>query len=106
MLRFPMVGDVVSSSPIIPADDLRTKLLDLENRVAFARLLFPLEAKLAMEIATAKTKSESVGILAYKASNGNLKEVDLNETPTMQKKRLLPRLEELSKTGIFFSSSS
>lgn len=52
--------------------------------VAFARLLFPVEAKVAMDIPHA---------------DGNLKELDLNETPTAQKKRLVSRLEALAKTG-------
>lgn len=69
--------------------------------MAFARLLFPLEAKLAMEIANAEVTAEFAGFLASKGSNGNLREVDLNETPIMQKNRLLSRLEALSKTGIF-----
>ncbi|KAA8526768.1 hypothetical protein F0562_009003 [Nyssa sinensis] len=65
------------------ADDLHIRLLYLENRVAFARLLFPTEAKLAMDIAEAE----------------NLREVDLNETPLMKSKRLLSRMQALSKTG-------
>ncbi|XP_047308356.1 BTB/POZ domain and ankyrin repeat-containing protein NPR1-like [Impatiens glandulifera] len=77
------------SSPIV-ADDLHMKLIYLENRVAFARLFFPIEAKLAMEIAHAETTSEF--------SNGNSREVDLNETPIMKNKRLLSRIETLSKT--------
>nr|GLL30024.1 regulatory protein NPR3 isoform X1 [Ipomoea trifida] len=97
MLRKPMAGDGLSSSPMM-ADDLHMKLLYLENRVAFARLLFPLEAKLAMEIANAEMTAEFAGFLASKGSNGNLREVDLNETPIMQKNRLLSRLEALSKT--------
>lgn len=61
--------------------------------MAFARLLFPLEAKLAMEIANAETTAEFADHLTSKGSSGNLREVDLNETPLMQKERL-------SKTGI------
>lgn len=61
--------------------------------MAFARLLFPFEAKLAMEIANAETTAEFADHLASKGSSGNLREVDLNETPIMQKERLL-------KTGI------
>lgn len=67
--------------------------------VAFARLLFPYEAKLAMEIARADTTFEFSGISASKGSSGNLREVDLNETPIAQNKRLLSRMEALSKTG-------
>ena len=67
--------------------------------VAFARLFFPAEAKLAMDTAHAATASESAGLAASKGSNGNLREVDLNETPVMQNKRLRSRMEALMKTG-------
>ena len=70
----------------------------LSIAVAFARLLFPSEAKLAMDIANAETTSEFAG-LSSKGSNGNLRQVDLNETPIMQNKRLLARMEALMKTG-------
>ncbi|KAI7725906.1 hypothetical protein M8C21_007922 [Ambrosia artemisiifolia] len=95
--RNPMIGDVSVCSSAM-ADDLHMKLLYLENRVAFARLLFPSEAKLAMEIAHAQTTSEFPGLLASKGSNGNLREMDLNETPLVQNKRLLSRMEALSRT--------
>lgn len=95
--RNPMIGDVSVSSSAV-ADDLHMKLLYLENRVAFARLLFPSEAKLAMEIAHAQTTSEFPGLLASKGSNGNLREMDLNETPLVQNKKLLSRMEALSRT--------
>ncbi|KVH92028.1 regulatory protein NPR3-like [Cynara cardunculus var. scolymus] len=95
--RNPMIGNVSACSSAV-ADDLHMKLLYLENRVAFARLLFPSEAKLAMEIAHAQTTSEFPGLLASKGSNGNLREMDLNETPLVQNKRLLLRMEALSKT--------
>lgn len=95
--RNPMVGDVSICSSSV-ADDLHMKLLYLENRVALARILYPSEAKLAMEIAHAQTTSEFPGLLASKGSNGNLKEMDLNETPLVQHKRLLLRMEALSRT--------
>lgn len=69
--------------------------------VAFARLLFPSEAKVAMHIANAEKTSQFAGFSASKGVNGNFREVDLNETPMIQKKRLLSRLEELNKTGMF-----
>ncbi|XVE51698.1 hypothetical protein DITRI_Ditri02bG0062400 [Diplodiscus trichospermus] len=96
MRRNPMAGDVSVSSHTL-ADDMHLRLLYLENRVAFARLLFPSEAKLAMDIAHAETTSEFAG-LSSKGSNGNLRQVDLNETPVMQKKRLVARMETLMKT--------
>ncbi|KAI3506305.1 hypothetical protein L1887_28662 [Cichorium endivia] len=41
------------------------------SHLAFARLLFPSEAKLAMEIANAQTTSAYPSLLATKGSNGN-----------------------------------
>lgn len=69
--------------------------------VAFARMFFPTEAKLAMEIAHAEATSGFAGLLSSRGSSGNLMEVDLNETPITQNKRLLARIETLSRTGIF-----
>ncbi|KAJ0081521.1 hypothetical protein Patl1_11805 [Pistacia atlantica] len=97
MRRNPMAGDVSITSHTF-ADDLHMKLLYLENRVAFARLFFPTEAKLAMDIAHAQTTSEFAGLSASKGSSGNFREVDLNETPIMQSKRLRSRMEALMKT--------
>ncbi|CAA2982621.1 regulatory NPR3-like [Olea europaea subsp. europaea] len=96
MHRNPMAGDVLMSS-LTMADDLHMKLLYLEDR-AFARMFFPTEAKLAMEIAHAETTSELAGLLSLKGSSGNLREVDLNETPHMQNKRFLAKMETLSRT--------
>ncbi|KAK0579499.1 hypothetical protein LWI29_027178 [Acer saccharum] len=97
MRRNPMAGDASITSQTF-ADDLHMKLLYLENRVAFARVLFPTEAKLAMDIANTETTSEFAGLSAPKGSSGNLREVDLNETPLMQNKRLRSRMEALMKT--------
>ncbi|KAK3188880.1 hypothetical protein Dsin_028441 [Dipteronia sinensis] len=97
MRRNPMAGDASITSQTF-ADDLHMKLLYLENRVAFARVLFPTEAKLAMDIANTETTSEFAGLSAPKGSSGNLREVDLNETPVMQNKRLRSRMEALMKT--------
>lgn len=68
--------------------------------VAFARLLFPLEAKLAMDIANAKTTSQYPGLMASRGSSGNLREVDLNETPIAKNERILARMAALKKTGV------
>lgn len=66
-------------------EDMRTKLLDLENRVALAKILFPTEAKLAMEIAHVDATSEFT--------------VDLNETPTaVMTKKFIARMKALSRT--------
>ena len=72
--------------------------------MAFARLLFPAEARVAMEIADASSTSPYTGLSASKGSkgsSGNLREVDLNETPSVRAKRLQSRLHVLLKTGIF-----
>ncbi|KAI3506306.1 hypothetical protein L1887_28663 [Cichorium endivia] len=97
IIRNSMGGNVTVSSSAM-ADDLHMKLIHLENRVAFARLLFPSEAKLAMQIANAETTSAYPGLLAAKGSNGNLNEMDLNETPSVRHKRLISRMEALLKT--------
>ncbi|PON62039.1 Potassium channel [Trema orientale] len=97
MRRNPMAPDASMSSQTM-ADDFHMRLLYLENRVAFARLFFPSEAKLAMDIAHAETTSEFARLSMSKSSNGNLREVDLNETPIVQRKRLFSRMEALMKT--------
>ncbi|KAJ4763725.1 BTB/POZ domain and ankyrin repeat-containing protein NPR1 [Rhynchospora pubera] len=98
MLRNPMAVNIEDSvtSPLL-ADDLHMKLLYLENRVAFAKLFFPTEAKVAMQISQAEQTSEFAGL--YTSDNsGKLKEVDLNETPMMRNKRLRERVDALMKT--------
>nr|AIM54370.1 nonexpressor of pathogenesis-related protein 1 [Gladiolus hybrid cultivar] len=96
MRRNPMAGED-SVTSVLLADNLQAKLLYLENRVGFARLLFPTEAKLAMEIAHAEPYSEFTSRNASRSS-GNLREVDLNETPSVQSKRLRSRVDALTKT--------
>uniref|UniRef100_A0A0D9V652 BTB domain-containing protein n=1 Tax=Leersia perrieri TaxID=77586 RepID=A0A0D9V652_9ORYZ len=96
MIRNPMAVEDSVTSPLL-ADDLHMKLLYLENRVAFARLFFPAEAKVAMQIAQADTTPEFGGIPAASTS-GKFKEVDLNETPVTQNKRLRSRVDALMKT--------
>ncbi|KAG9439494.1 hypothetical protein H6P81_019659 [Aristolochia fimbriata] len=97
MRRNPMIREEYVSSPIM-ADDLHMRLLYLENRVAFARLLFPTEAKVAMKIAHAEATSEFAGLSASDNINGTFREVDLNETPSGQHKRLRSRMDALIKT--------
>ncbi|KAL5220536.1 hypothetical protein ABZP36_025249 [Zizania latifolia] len=96
MIRNPLAVEDSVTSPLL-ADDLHMKLLYLENRVAHARLFFPAEAKVAMQIAQADTTPEFGGIPAASTS-GKLKEVDLNETPVTQNKRLRSRVDALMKT--------
>ncbi|XP_021898330.1 BTB/POZ domain and ankyrin repeat-containing protein NPR2-like, partial [Carica papaya] len=92
-------GNVPISSPM-NTDDLQRTLDYLEDRVAFARLFFPAEAKLAMEIADASLSSANAGLSASKSmgSSGNLRDVDLNETHTVWTKRLQLQLQKLHKT--------
>jgi regulatory protein NPR1 len=63
-------------------------------------MLFPVEARLAMQAANADSTSVCTDLLTSKGSSGNLREVDLNETPSVQTKRLHSRLHALIKTGI------
>ncbi|KAI3465566.1 hypothetical protein Pfo_022229 [Paulownia fortunei] len=97
MSRNPLAGNMSMSSMMV-ADDLHMRLLLLENRVAMARSLFPLEARLAMQIAHADSTLEFAGLSASKGSYGNFREVDLNEIPSEQVKRLQLRLQALQKT--------
>ncbi|XP_062105697.1 BTB/POZ domain and ankyrin repeat-containing protein NPR1-like [Humulus lupulus] len=80
-------------------DDLVARLVYFENRVAFARLLFPAEARLAMEMADAhETSMYTTSLSGSGGSSGNLKEVDLNERPAERTRRLRARLHALIKT--------
>ncbi|KAM3332758.1 hypothetical protein ACQJBY_028109 [Aegilops geniculata] len=96
MMRNPMTAEDSVTSPLL-ADDLHMKLSYLENRVAFARLFFPAEAKVAMQIAQADVTPE-VGGFSAASTSGKLREVDLNETPVTKNKRLRSRVDALSKT--------
>ncbi|KAF8049675.1 hypothetical protein N665_2151s0003 [Sinapis alba] len=96
--RNPMVADTPMCSLSMP-EDLQMRLLYLEKRVGLAQLFFPTEANVAMDIANVEGTSEFTGL--HPPSNGlsgNLSQVDLNETPHMQTKRLLTRMEALMKT--------
>lgn len=62
-------------------------------------MLFPHEAKLAMEKAHANSTLEFTGISATNGLSRNLRGVDLNELPSEQVKRLQERLCALQKTG-------
>ncbi|KAL8498104.1 hypothetical protein ACS0TY_021436 [Phlomoides rotata] len=97
--RDPLLGEA-SMSLAMAGDDLRTKLLYLENRVALAKLLFPMEARVAMDIAQVDETSE----FPLNGVNRNIAglqrtEVDLNEAPFKIKEEHLNRLRALSKTG-------
>ncbi|KAL5101436.1 hypothetical protein RYX36_005763 [Vicia faba] len=79
----------------LTADDLNMRLDYLENRVAFARLFFPAEARVAIENAEADSTPLYATLSALK---GNIKEVDLNETPSFRTRKLQLRLQSLVKT--------
>jgi hypothetical protein len=83
---------------ILEDDGILHNALCIIYAVAFARLFFPAEAKVAMQIAQADTTEEFGGITAASTS-GKLREVDLNETPVTQNKRLRSRVDALMKTG-------
>ncbi|KAH9623493.1 hypothetical protein KSS87_005753 [Heliosperma pusillum] len=77
-------------------DDLRMKLLYLENRVALAKLLFPMEAKVAMDIAQVDGTSEFT--LSKNIAEARKNSVDLNEAPFILKEEHMHRMKSLSKT--------
>ncbi|CAN4110102.1 unnamed protein product [Withania somnifera] len=97
MIRNPMIG-ILSSSSLMLTDELLMRLLLFENRVAMARMLYPQEAMLAMEIAHADSTSEFTGLSATNGFCINLGGVDLKELPSEQVKRLQERLVALQKT--------
>ncbi|KAI4305964.1 hypothetical protein L6164_029288 [Bauhinia variegata] len=97
MRRNSMSVNIPDSSQLI-SDDLHMRLDYLENRVAFARLLFPAEARVAMENAEISSTSMCTGGSPLNGSSGNLREVDLNETPALRTRRLQARLNALLKT--------
>ncbi|XP_047321753.1 BTB/POZ domain and ankyrin repeat-containing protein NPR1-like [Impatiens glandulifera] len=88
--RAPLLGEA-SLSLALGGDDVRMQLLYFENRVTLARLLFPMEAKVAMDIAHVSGTSEF--LLA-----GARRSVDLNDVPFKIKEEQLKRLRALSKT--------
>uniref|UniRef100_A0A0E0KH70 BTB domain-containing protein n=1 Tax=Oryza punctata TaxID=4537 RepID=A0A0E0KH70_ORYPU len=95
ILEDQMSAEESIATPLL-VDNFHMRLLNLENRVAFARIFFPSEAKLVMRIAQADSTEEFAGLTS--ANFSKLKEVDLNETPTMQNRRLRERLDALTKT--------
>ncbi|ERN14825.1 hypothetical protein AMTRI_Chr02g255520 [Amborella trichopoda] len=95
--RNPLVENVSASAMVSP-EELHMKLLYLENRVAFARVLFPTEAKLAMDNAQAGATTEFAGHSPSTSSRGTLGPVDLNETPTSVIKKMYSRMAALQRT--------
>ncbi|KAM0921065.1 hypothetical protein ACQ4PT_006990 [Festuca glaucescens] len=96
--RDPQLGEA-SVSLAMAGECQRGRLLYLENRVALARIMFPIEARVAMDIAQVD------GTLEFNlASGANPRPeiqggtVDLNETPFIMKDEHLARIRALSKT--------
>ncbi|CAD6240267.1 unnamed protein product [Miscanthus lutarioriparius] len=86
--RDPQLGEA-SVSLATEGDSARGRLLYLENRVALARILFPMEARVAMDIAQVD------GTLEFTVIQ---RTVDLNDTPFTMKEEHLARMRALSKT--------
>ncbi|GAA0165268.1 hypothetical protein LIER_20714 [Lithospermum erythrorhizon] len=96
--RDPLLGEA-SVSLAMAGDALRMKLLYLENRVGLAKLLFPMEAKVAMDIAQVDGTSEfPLASMKKKLADAHRKTVDLNDSPFKLKEEHLNRLRALSKT--------
>lgn len=96
--RDPLLGEA-SVSLAMAGDDLRMKLLYLENRVGLARLLFPMEAKVAMDIAQVDGTSEfPLATINKNVAEAKRTTVDLNETPFKMKEEHLNRMRALSRT--------
>ncbi|KAL6838709.1 hypothetical protein ACP4OV_031423 [Aristida adscensionis] len=91
--RDPQLGEA-SVSLAMAGDNLRGRLLYLENRVALARILFPMEARVATEIAQVDGTLEFT--LGSTANRRNT--VDLNDSPFKMKEEHLARMRALSKT--------
>ncbi|XVE97972.1 hypothetical protein REPUB_Repub03eG0064900 [Reevesia pubescens] len=97
--RDPFHGEA-SLSLAMAGDDLRMKLLYLENRVGLAKLLFPMEAKVAMDIAQVEGTSEFTlaSINSNKLNGAQRTTVDLNEAPFRIQEEHLNRMKALSRT--------
>ncbi|ONK80962.1 uncharacterized protein A4U43_C01F23750 [Asparagus officinalis] len=96
--RDPLIGEA-SVSLAMAGDDLRGRLLYLENRVALARMLFPMEAKVAMDIAQVDGTLEfTLGSTSDHQTGAQRSTVDLNETPFKIKEEHLSRIKALSRT--------
>ncbi|KAL6627269.1 hypothetical protein ACP70R_030995 [Stipagrostis hirtigluma subsp. patula] len=96
--RDPQLGEA-SVSLAMAGDSLRGRLLYLENRVALARILFPMEARVAMDIAQVDGTLEfTLGSAANPPSEIQRTTVDLNDTPFKMKDEHLARMRALSKT--------
>ncbi|CAO2161417.1 unnamed protein product [Urochloa humidicola] len=96
--RDPQVGEA-SVSLATEGECLRGRLLYLENRVALARILFPMEARVAMDIAQVDGTLEfNLGSNANLTAGIQRTTVDLNDNPFIMKEEYLTRMSALSKT--------
>ncbi|KAM5547344.1 BTB/POZ domain and ankyrin repeat-containing protein NPR1-like [Rosa sericea] len=97
--RDPVLGEA-SLSLAMAGDDLRMKLLYLENRVGLARYLFPMEAKIVMDITQLdETSAFSLACLSPNNLAGSQRTtVDLNEAPFKIKEEHLARLRALCRS--------
>ncbi|CAN8231328.1 unnamed protein product [Cochlearia groenlandica] len=99
--RNPLASEDTPTCSHSMPEDLQMRLLYLEKRVGLAKLFFPTEANVAMDIGNVEGTSEFTGFIVPPPSNGwtgNLTQVDLNETPYMQTQRLNSRMKALMKT--------
>nr|GMC70686.1 regulatory protein NPR3-like [Ipomoea batatas] len=98
MLRNPIcLRNLSQPSSSMLDEELVMDLYILENRVALARVLFPREAKLAMEMARADSTSEFAGL---SSTEGNPRCLDPKELPPFQVKQLKDRMEALQNTVV------
>ncbi|KAJ4820612.1 BTB/POZ domain and ankyrin repeat-containing protein NPR1 [Rhynchospora pubera] len=97
--RDPLVGEA-SVSLALAGDDMRGKLLYLENRVALARIMFPMEARVAMDIAQVDGTLEFTLGSNSNSTNGNNRSnaMDLNDTPFQMKEEHRARMKALART--------
>lgn len=88
--RNPLMGEAFSLE--MAGDDQRGRLLYLENRVALAKMLFPREAKVAMDIARVNGTMEFT-LCTIENQRSTL---DCNKAPNFEEYQ--DRIEALSKT--------
>ncbi|XP_061342835.1 BTB/POZ domain and ankyrin repeat-containing protein NPR1-like [Gastrolobium bilobum] len=88
----------MSVSSQLTTDDLRTRLEIYELRVEAAKVLFPAEARVAIEKAEADSTSLYVSSSALKGPSGIRQEEDLNETPSVYIRILQLRLHAFVTT--------
>ncbi|CAA7025410.1 unnamed protein product [Microthlaspi erraticum] len=93
---------VREASPSLPAtpDELRMRLLYLENRVALARILFPVEAQVIMDIVKLEETCEftASSLEPDPHTGAKRKSLDLNMSPFVIREEHLCRLIALTKT--------